>query len=745
MNTKASMKLPVLLSVGCGVAIFWAGYTDAYFPQNDVLAYYQLFHYTYSAVLLNHQIPLWEPYASYGIPSAFELAFTFGPTKCAAALLGFLFGITNIKALFFGAIGVDFALLGLAAAWVARDLTGTSGPHVFLAAVLMPLSHYFENSTNWGYGFALTILFVLLFLLRFLQTRRGVYLIATGLILVSNIYGNPQYLVVPEAYLALLFLLLAGLRFRPQFMAEWRAIARSLFTIPSIAVGVLASVILVGLWLIDRESLSALRFTPSDRDFRTLKPSLDGFLYYGNFTPFRRLPDLFTGRPLTTPDIWLYFGATGLTALLFAFLRGWRTKFAPELLILVMLTTAFSLPEIFPIAKWAYNWAPGISLYRPAGFASVFAKPFSILAIAVVVADPLIQEEQSRRYLLNVTLPVLLFTVIIQSLHIIAWYYVDSFSYGWIALGALLFLLMMIIVFNGAHWERWAPLLLAFVLVGEVAIHRVAFEAVMYQSLDDSQPPTVSMALIFAGPRNPLEFATYYDPLPPPSRWPMRIKSWYKWPHRLIYQPIRFRPPLYPALPFSDPFDYLGATYHGLWSFLGIDPCVPANRSDSYPRLVADALEQRGVTPFQFSWGELAGSDENSPYGLGDDFDVAFGCDQPKLTIDDPAGTSQMRNFTANQVAIAVRTPAGGTLTYRDAWTPGWEATVDGLPAHLAHNRYGFKVLVVPPGDHKVDLVFRPFVGERILLALAILLTMSVIAQVWLMFWGPRSLDPSSA
>src|ERR1700730_9885284 len=116
MNRKVCTRCPVLLSLGCGVAIFWAGYTDAYFPQNDVLAYYQLFHYTYSAVLLNHQIPLREPYGSYGIPSAFELAFTFGPTKSAAALLGFLFGITNIKALFFGAIGVDFALLGLAAA-----------------------------------------------------------------------------------------------------------------------------------------------------------------------------------------------------------------------------------------------------------------------------------------------------------------------------------------------------------------------------------------------------------------------------------------------------------------------------------------------------------------------------------------------------------------------------------------------------------------------------------------------------
>ncbi len=114
------MGLPVLLCAGMWSGdLFWAtAYTNAYFPQNDVFAYYQLFHYTYSAALLNHQIPLWEPYASYGIPSAFELAFTFGPTKCAAALLGYMLGITNIEALFFGAVGADFALLGLASGWL---------------------------------------------------------------------------------------------------------------------------------------------------------------------------------------------------------------------------------------------------------------------------------------------------------------------------------------------------------------------------------------------------------------------------------------------------------------------------------------------------------------------------------------------------------------------------------------------------------------------------------------------------
>jgi hypothetical protein len=377
------MRLPVLLAVVCGVAMAWAGYTDLYFPQNDVFSYYQLFHYTYSSVLLNGQIPLWEPYASYGIPSAFELAFTFGPTKAAAALFGFLFGVTDIKALYFGAVGVDYALIGLASAWLARDLTGKVGPHVSLAALLMPLSHPMGTAPNWSYGFALTMLFVLLFLLRFLQTRRGVYLAATGLTLVANIYGNPQYLVIPETYLAVLFLLMAGLRFRDQLMVEWRSIIRSLFTVPSLAIAAVTAMLLLGLLLIDHEIWKTLMFTPVDRDPLTLRPSLNVYLYsglyYGNLSEFARLPDLFTGRPITTRDIWLYFGATSLSVLFFALFRGWRIRFMPELLILVLLTTTFSLPTFFPVAKWAYYLAPGMRLYRPASFASIFAKPCAVL------------------------------------------------------------------------------------------------------------------------------------------------------------------------------------------------------------------------------------------------------------------------------------------------------------------------------------------------------------------------------
>jgi hypothetical protein len=193
----------------------------------------------------------------------------------------------------------------------------------------------------------------------------------------------------------------------------------------------------------------------------------------------------------------------------------------------------------------------------------------------------------------------------------------------------------------------------------------------------------------------------------------------------LVYQPTRV-----PNPPIAAPFSPVGALYHGLWSFLGIDPCMPGTRSDSYVRWISEALEQRGATLKDLAQGQLS--------GLGGDFDIAYGCGHPKLSV--TAGTAQMTRFTANEVAIAVTTSAGSTLTYRDAWTPAWQATVDSVPVPLGRNRDGFKTLQVPPGEHRVDLVLRPPVGERAMLMLAVLLGLSVAGQMLLAFAGRREL-----
>jgi len=696
------MRLPLLLALTSGGALGWALYSDGYFPQNDVLLTYQIYHYVYSSLFLDGQVPLWAPYTSYGLPNDYEMAFTFTPANALLTLLGVLLRISDIKLLYFGAVGLNFALIGIAAAYLTRELSGSDGAHVALAAVAMPLSEYMETQPI-GYQFALTFLFTLLFLVRFLKTRRGVYLFAAGLAVVANLFGQGQYMAFPEFYLAALFALMAGVRYRAILAAEWRPILRSLLTAPALAVATLTALLLAGLLVIDREALETLKFTARMRDAQTLAPSLEVYLHYLYAPPLNRLVDVINGRPVSSYDVWLYFGAANLAVLLYALFHGWRTRFVPELLLLTLLVTAYSLPNEFPLAVLVYRFVPGMDFFRSVSYGAVFVKPPAILAVALMLADARTVEAKGRRILLYWAAFVAFAACLIQIRHFEPLYYWDSFNYGWIAMAGSLALASVLAFIPGRYWPRWGPSVLVLVLAGEVVAHRVLFETTFTAALAEVRPKTVAAGAI-------------------------AIEPWYKWPRHLAYQPVRV-----PRPSLSAPYEPAGDLYHYIWTFLGIDPCVPYMRSDTYARWVGEALARRGATANDLSHGKL----EN----LGGDFDAAYGCGQPKLTISDPAGEARMLRFNANQLSIAVSTPAGGSLTYRDAWLPAWQATLDGKRVPLARNADGFKTLEVPSGEHGVELAFRPLMGQTAMTALAFLLSLSLGVQLWLAC-NPRGGSP---
>jgi len=490
-------------------------------------------------------------------------------------------------------------------------------------------------------------------------------------------------------------------------------------------IGALTAGLLLGVLLIDHEILPTIEFTARLRDPHTLLPSLYNYLYY-LYLPWQlRVIDVLTGRAVSTYDVWLYFGAGGFAVLLFTLVHGWSIRFVAELLILALITTVFSLPGL-PLAKWSYGWLPGMKLYRPVAYAVVFAKPFILLAIACTLASPRIVDERARLVLLRMATAMLLCAIFIQAHNIIPKFYVaifywDSSYYGWIAISGVLALVLTVLAFRGEGWMRWAPMLLALVLAGELLAHRIAFEINFYHALANIRQRRAPYGSVVTRPWHELanirqEGAPYGTVV---------IGPWYHRPKQLVYQPTRV-----PNPPIAAPFEPVGSLYHGLWSFLSIDPCMPGTRSDSYVRWVSEALERRGARLTDLGQGQLS--------RLGGDFDIAYGCGRPKLSLDDPVGTAQITRFTANEVDIAVISPAGSALTYRDAWTPAWQATIDGAPMPLGRNRDGFKTLSVPPGEHRVELVFRPSVGEQAMLTLAVLLGLSLVAQILPMFAGWR-------
>lgn len=101
---------------------------------------------------------------------------------------------------------------------------------------------------------------------------------------------------------------------------------------------------------------------------------------------------------------------------------------------------------------------------------------------------------------------------------------------------------------------------------------------------------------------------------------------------------------------------------------------------------------------------------------------------------DGAAGPSQARisEYLPGRVVIDVSGPRGGLLVLTDQYYPGWQARVDGALAPIVRADYLFRGVPVPPGEHRVEFVYRPAsfrTGASISsLALATILVLALVS-----------------
>jgi len=83
----------------------------------------------------------------------------------------------------------------------------------------------------------------------------------------------------------------------------------------------------------------------------------------------------------------------------------------------------------------------------------------------------------------------------------------------------------------------------------------------------------------------------------------------------------------------------------------------------------------------------------------------------------------------SDRVVLDVHANADALVVVTDAWTPQWEATVDGAEAPLLRANVAFRAVRVPAGRHRVEMRCRP---TAILLGLALsAVTMLLLAIAW--------------
>lgn len=68
----------------------------------------------------------------------------------------------------------------------------------------------------------------------------------------------------------------------------------------------------------------------------------------------------------------------------------------------------------------------------------------------------------------------------------------------------------------------------------------------------------------------------------------------------------------------------------------------------------------------------------------------------------------KLTSYSSNHLAYDISSDKGGVVVFSEIYYPGWTATVDGKPVELGRADYILRALNVTPGNHKIELLFKP-------------------------------------
>ncbi|MBN1675640.1 MAG: hypothetical protein JXR37_31650 [Kiritimatiellae bacterium] len=196
---------------------------SSFIPAHDTMQHGISFLHVYREYFLHGELALWSPCRLYGSSAVSELLMTLTPAGYLAMVIGKLLGVENALALYSASMLLDEFILLLGAYGLARRLCAHGLPVLFVLLAVAGLN-FWGGQVFWNFRIFCMVPFMLLFIVRFFDTGRFVYAFLTALAILAGLVGNLTYylplylLMASSASIALLI----GRRFKVR--VRWRSV-----------------------------------------------------------------------------------------------------------------------------------------------------------------------------------------------------------------------------------------------------------------------------------------------------------------------------------------------------------------------------------------------------------------------------------------------------------------------------------------------------------------------------------------
>lgn len=703
-------------------------FNSSFLPLHDTLTLFLSYYFFYNHSFFNHELPLWLPYAMYGVPSMFYELVRVSPSSYLTGIVGLILGVKNPLVLFKFSFLIDQWIFIAGTYFLSRKLFEKRG-----TVILVCLSSIFLLVWQISSGFNFHIFYLLPWIIYcqflFFETERAEILWVSGILCIVTFLGNAPYFA--SLYLLILVVVFLVLC-RGRFHLTAKLIQPSKSNL--IWFSLFAAVTFLYLYNLNI-STESIRLFLTGRDPESAHAEIENFLTYG---PGIGGPDpvwVALGGPIQR-DNSHYFGLLPIIFLFWAILRvrsvSFFAIFLPGILLLWISFGGFFATAIF-------NLFPGFSYYRHIGLVFGVVKFFFIMAAGFGL-DHFARNFKARHFLW--VIPLLIF--------------------GADLVGAEFWRPYLITLFGGnnskIYLDRvWVPIFFvrfffylggAFFLYMYLRNKENPVNSVYSQS---SSKPSKILWMVF-GACLMVDVISYQYllklrlPNVPPK---LESKLYTMEVDRLNYQKARHNEPFTQRQ--EDILELLKwpkffVNYALYYNWAQMDMCYPKFRTNWMMRNVYTLLREGGGNPTLWPKEDFLPKENRSLRKI-------FGCDSPKLwwapelvlaenedhafslvknssqldqkvilsLPDDKritdlkeeerplpgtkmAGRVEVIEYTSNQLVLkaTVEHDSPGWLIYSEPYHPEWRAYRDGeeIPLWLAYG--AFKAVRVPPGTHEI-------------------------------------------